>query len=58
MTILYIVSIPRRDEEGEYKEDHYFKGSYKATLFAMDKGIENFTSAKFDDNLAKQIAED
>lgn len=58
MTLLYIVRIPRRDEEGEYMEDHYFKGSYNATLFAMDNGIENFISAKFDRKLADQIAED
>lgn len=58
MTLLYIVRIPMRDEEGEYTEDHYFKGSYNATLFAMNNGIENFASAKFDCKLADQIAED
>lgn len=58
MTLLYIVRIPKQDEEGEYMEDHYFKGSRNATLFAMNNGIKNFTSAKFDCNLADQIAED
>lgn len=58
MTLLYIVRIPKQDEEGEYMEDHYFKGSRNATLFAMNNGIKNFASAKFDCKLADQIAED
>ena len=58
MTLLYIVRIPKQDEEGEYLEDHYFKGSYNATLFAMKNEIQNFTSAKFNEGLAEELAED
>lgn len=58
MKLLYIVNIPKKDEEGEYKEAHYFKGSYNATLLAMAHKIENITSMFFDDTLAEKLAED
>lgn len=58
MTLLYIVSIPKQDEYGEYSEDHYFKSSYKATIFAINCGIERFNAMKFDSSLADQLAED
>lgn len=58
MTLLYIVRIPKHDEFGPYLEDHKFKSSYKATLFAMENGIESFTSMKYPDYLAEEVAED
>lgn len=57
-TLLYIVRIPRQDEEGPYMEDHYFKTSYGATVFAMKNGIETFDSGYFKNTLADQMAED
>lgn len=55
---LYLVRIPRQDEEGQYMEDHYFKNSYNATMFAMENGIENLSSMKFNTELANKMAED
>lgn len=58
MTLLYVVGIDKVDEDGEFREHHYFKSSWEATKFAMNNGIENFTSDFFDDKLANEIAED
>ena len=58
MTLLYIVSIPKYDEEGEYREDHYFRNPYNATLLAMANGMDTITSGNFNSDLAEQIAED
>lgn len=58
MTLIYIVSISKRDEEGEYLEDHYFKESINATMFAMANNISNFRADKFKDSLADEIVED
>lgn len=58
MTLLYIVSIPKSDEYGEFLEDHYFKKSYNATLVAMANNISSFRAEKFNDSLANKIAED
>jgi hypothetical protein len=58
MTLLYVIEIDKIDEEGSYKEVHYFKSNLKACQFAMENSIENFKSMKFNDDLANQIAED
>ena len=58
MTLLYIVSIPKQDDDGEYLEDHYFKKSINATMFAMANSISNFRAEKCKDSLANEIAED
>lgn len=55
MTV-YVVMIPRKDEEGEYLEANYFKMLYDATLFATENGITNITTIQCDSNLANEIA--
>lgn len=58
MTLLYIVNIPKRDEEGDFKEAHYFKNLYRATIFGMKHDVENFTSMEFNEKLAEKLIED
>ena len=58
MTLLSVVSLPKRDEEGEYLEDHYFKSCWNATVFTMEHGIETFTQMRFGNDLADELAED
>lgn len=55
---LYVVSIPRQDEEGPYNEDHYFKNLYNATMYAVENGAEILNTVKLNKILADQLAED